>query len=273
VVEFICVGGQGGEAKVTVQLRTEFPGLGATILTTEGVAAAWRQEFEPEPMIGHKLFLTHTVIKKCEDYWYRTGEYKFSHIPRPLGSVSRQDQNPPCEAYIYEWVFGSSGFAWEYPRMEGSAGAIMLHDWNNFTTVFNDIGIDAGYDVVDADGGCSQNIVHQFPSLIEGTDEMCCLWKRIDFGRSSINIDWDKVSEFLHNKKKRLINVLRAERYEMLLLAVKYLTDRQHMSGPEIGRLEVLVGDYRRSSLSHYAMGLGPTLKKPIFGPITESLI
>ena len=51
------------------------------------------------------------LIKKFEDYFFRKPIYKYAHIPRPLGSVSRQGAHP-FEACLYEWAFGGEGFPW-----------------------------------------------------------------------------------------------------------------------------------------------------------------
>lgn len=272
IVEFICEGGFGSEANIRLELRTDFPGLGGTLHTHEGVAAALREEYNRAPKIGHKMFLRHTIIKKLEDYFYRTRVYLFAHIPRPLGSISIVGESP-YEAYIYEWAFGLDGFAWEAIDEDGKSCPINLHNWNNFVTNFYRVGVDLARDVTTPhDARVSQNIVHQYPKLIGNGGEMCSLWKRIDFGYSSIHIDFDKLSKFLHDNREDLIKVLRNERYEMLILAVEYLLNGEKMKEINIGRLEVLLGEYRRSSLSHYAMGLGPTCTPVYFGPITESL-
>jgi len=39
-VEFIHEGGEGSEARVDVELRTRFPGIGGTIDTYQGIAVA-----------------------------------------------------------------------------------------------------------------------------------------------------------------------------------------------------------------------------------------
>jgi hypothetical protein len=64
VIEYVCEGGFGGSATVCVELRTEFPGVGGTIVTHEGVASAFREEFSPSPKSAHRLFLRHTIVKK-----------------------------------------------------------------------------------------------------------------------------------------------------------------------------------------------------------------
>ncbi|MFB0509914.1 MAG: hypothetical protein ACETVX_05410, partial [bacterium] len=135
IVEFIYEGGSGGEAYVRIELRTEFPGLGGTILTNEGVATAMREELKPNYKSGHKMFLRHMIIKKLDDYFYRKGFYKYSHVPRPFGSISRDDKEP-SEAYLYEWAFGSEGFPWQYPNSEGYSNEIILNDWKEFVEHF-----------------------------------------------------------------------------------------------------------------------------------------
>lgn len=252
VIEFICEGGSGSEANVKVELRTVFAGIGGTIITNEGVATALREEYTITPKSGHKMFLRHTIIKKLEDYFYRKGAYMFAHIPRPLGSISKVGENP-YEAYIYEWAFGSEGFPWESVDRKGKRSPIKLNDWDNFVTSFVSTGINMELDCTDPmDGRISQNIIHQYPKPIADGLEMSLLWKRIDFGPMSLNIDFEKLSKFLHDKKNDLINVLRTERYEMVILAVEYLTKGIKMREIDIGRLDALLGEYRRSSLRHH---------------------
>lgn len=273
VIKTIWEDGTGDEATVLVQLRTEFPGLGGTLRTSEGVAAAYRIEKGTFPKMGHCMFLKHTIIKKLDDYFYRTGVYEFSHIPRPLGSISKQEEEPHEESYIYEWAFGSEGFSW----CLGSGGRdpINLHDWNSFANYFNSAGIAVGHDTTDADDtGHSKNIIHQYQQPMgSDRDEMCCLWKRIDFGPKSILINWETLTGFIRDQREELVEVLREDRYEMLILILKYFTERDKITDQEIGRLEMLVADYRQASLMHYAMGFGPAGKAPMVGPITESLI
>lgn len=252
VIEFICEGGSGSEANVKVELRTIFAGIGGTILTNEGVATALREEYSPTPKSGHKMFLRHTIIKKLEDYFYRKGAYMFAHIPRPLGSISRAEKSP-YEAYIYEWAFGTESFPWECVDKKGARNLVKLRDWERFVTSFNSAGINMELDCTDPnDGRISQNIIHQYPKPIEDGLEMSLLWKRIDFGPMSLNIDFDKLLKFLNENRNDLIDVLRNERYEMVRLSVEYLTKGNNMKEIDIGRLDALIGEYRRSSLRHY---------------------
>jgi len=275
IIEYVCDGGFGGSAKVCVELRTEFPGIGGTIITSEGVACACREEFNPSPKSAHRLFLRHTIAKKLEDYFHRKRVYVFAHIPRPLGSMSSNGKNL-SEAYIYEWAFGSESFPWEVSDREGNPVPIKLHDWEKFVTNFRSAGVDVGMDTSDPDDGrISKNIIHQYPKPVGDGKEMNSLWKRIDFGYESLLIDFDRLSRFLHDNKEDLENVLRTERYEMIVLAQEYLMKEQEMDHLEIGRLDSLTGDYRRSSLRHHisrGSGIGEA-EKVYIGKKTESLL
>jgi len=273
IVEFIYEGGSGSEANVRVELRTEFPGIGGTIITREGVVSALREEYVLAPKSGHRMFIRHAIIKKLDDYFFRKGIYVYAHIPRPLGSISRTGKDP-YEAYLYEWVFGLEGFPWEWTDREGNRRPIKLRDWESFIESFRRAGIDLAKDCTSSDDAAiSQNIIHQYPHPTVGGAEMSSLWKRIDFGYLSIHIDFDRLLKFLHDNEEDLINVLRSERYEMLLLSVRYLTEGDKMREIDIGRLEVLLGEYRRASLTQYTMGSGPAGTPVYFGPRTESLI
>ncbi len=273
VVKFIQKGGAGGEATVDVELRNEFPGLGGTILTRDGVICALREEREAMPKAGHKTFLRHMIVKKLEDYFYRLPDsYAFSHIPRPLGSISKESGSP-YEAYIYQWVFGSEGFPWEISDQHGDRKPIQLEDWNTFVSRFNDAGIDVGYDVTDADNGrISKNIIHMFPSNYMVDETLPPIWKRIDFGNRSLDFNFEKLQKFISDNRSRLTEVLRFDRYEMVRLAVQYLIGDKDMNPRDIGQLEVYVGSYRGSSLRHYIKGQFPSDKNPVFEKGRESL-
>lgn len=261
IVEFLFEGGSGSEAKIRVELRTKFRGIGGTLITHEGVASALRIDLNPTPQSGHKIFLKHVIAKKLDDYFYRKGIYKFSHIPRSLGSISQDKE--PFEAYIYEWVFGTDRFSWD----------IVPRDWDVFKMNFIKAGINVGDDCTSFDNqNISQNIIlqHGRPVKMKGKRMWSCLWKRIDFGDRSLPIDYEKLKRFLAKNERDLIKTIRTERFVMVWLAIQYIQqlespNSKEMEGIKIGNLEMLVGDYRRAMLNHYAMGFGPARTPVVF--------
>jgi len=199
----------------------------------------------------------------------------FAHIPRPLGSISRTNEES-YEAYIYEWAFGTESFPWECVDKKGIRNLVVLRDWERFVASFNSAGINMELDCTDPnDGRISQNIIHQYPKPLENGIEMSLLWKRIDFGPMSLNIDFEKLKKFLNENRNDLIDVLRSERYEMIRLSVEYLTNKNKMKEIDIGRLDALIGEYRRSSLRHYIVkNLDSSALSPTYSKIrTEFLI
>jgi hypothetical protein len=272
-IEFIAEGGAGSEARIIIELRTRFPGIGGDIITSESAVSALREEYSPMPKTGHYMFLRHLIIKKIEDYFFRTRVYNYSHIPRPFGSISRQGDKP-YEAYLYEWVYGYEGFPWQIMNEDGDLVPVTLHDWNEFVGVFNSAGIDLLLDCTDPDDGrMSKNVIYQF-NRFSGKPEMSSIWKRIDFGFRSITFDYDKLERFLKDNRKNLINTLRIERYEMVLLALESLTMKERMKEINIGKLEVLIGEYRRATLNHFiSRGSGLTDSAVFFDNTTESLV
>lgn len=251
-VEFIHEGGTGSEARVDVELRTRFPGIGGTIDTYQAIAVARRNEFSNAPEIGSEMFLRHMLIKKLEDYFFKKGFYKYAHVTRPLGSTQR--------AYIYEWAFGQDGFPWSYMNDEGDSTLVLLDDWDPFNSIFLEAGIDLQSDCTNPDNGAlSQNIVHQ---LHLGTNAarpiLNRLWKRIDFGPRSIKLDYEKLLDYLRRNESDIRETLRVGRYDMMTLACRYLVRQDSINPKERERLNMLVLDYRLSTLSFLnARGVG----------------
>jgi len=256
IIEFLREGGAGSEANVKVELRTKFQGLGGTLVTQEGVVTAFRMEHSTYPKQGHLIYLRHLVVKKLDDFYYRTKVYNYAHVPRPLGSVSEGGENP-VEAYIYEWAFGNEGFPWEIPDGKGKWQIVKLRDWDVFVNSFHTAGIEVGYDVTDSDNGrISKNIIYQLP-YTSSTLEMGSVWKRIDFGNKSLPINYDKLLGFLDDKRKDIVDVLGRDRLRMMTLAAEFLKPGGGGIGEsDIGRLEILVGEYRSRTLRHLISGV-----------------
>ncbi|WP_455285608.1 hypothetical protein [[Eubacterium] cellulosolvens] len=251
-VEFIHEGGIGSEARVDVELRTRFPGIGGTIDTYQAIAVARRNEFSTAPNIGHEMFLRHALIKKLEDYFFKKGFYRYAHVTRPLGSTD--------QTYIYEWAFGRDGFPWSYLNETGDSVSVQLDDWNAFSSIFLEAGIDLQSDCSNPDNGAlSQNIVHQLHLGANASNPtLNRLWKRIDFGPRSIRLDCESLFDYLRKNEQHIRETLRVGRYDMMLLACKHLVKRGAIAPKEHERLNMLVLDYRLSTLAFLnARGVG----------------
>lgn len=245
----ICRGYHGSEAEILTQLRYTFPGIGGEIITKEPVTVALRQSYNKIPGTGHLLFLKHTIFKKLDNYFCWTQKYKFPHISRPLGSISGKDKKQ-YEAYLYEWAFGSDGFPWEYQNFGKSNDVVILDEFDEFSAAFGAAGIDLHSDKSDPDNAkVSQNIVHQLHHLNDF--RLNFLWKRIDFGSKSAYINYEKLEKFLKDRSRRLEEVLGTQRLQLLNLAYQYVLKQGNITERDKGRLEILVGNYRISSLRH----------------------
>jgi len=251
-VEFIHEGGIGSEARVDVELRTRFPGIGGTVDTYQAIAVARRNEFSNAPNIGHEMFLRHMLIKKLEDYFFKKGFYKYAHVTRPLGSTER--------TYIYEWAFGRDGFPWSYLTEDGDSIYVRLDDWDAFSSIFLEGGVDLQSDCTNPDNGAlSQNIVHQLDLGTNASQPILNrLWKRIDFGPRSIKLDYERLLDYLRKNESDIRETLRVGRYDMMMMACKYLIKRGSIDLKEHERLNMLVLDYRLSTLAFLnARGVG----------------
>lgn len=249
IAETMFVGGAGGEAEVLVQKRNVFPGIGGTIQSQQVVVAALRKDFGAAPGSGDHVFLKHLIVKKLDDYFCRTEKYSFSHVARPLGSMS-VERGDPEESYFYDWVHGSDGFSWVGIDDDNQQSSIILEEWNEFVNAFSGVGIRIGNDVTNAENALvSQNIVHQ-AAKPNGLKLNLC-WKRIDFGSRSLQIDYEKLMVFLVEHAENLILVLGESRCKLLYWAWSALVNPKAMSAEDKEMLNKLILEYRFSSLRH----------------------
>jgi len=288
-IETICEGGLGGSAKVYIQLRKIFPGLGGTLTTEQDFVVAYRlpssinleqSEYKDEEEYNYNLlnkkakeslimFLRHTLVKKLDDYFFRKGNYRFAHIPRPLGSTN-------VGGYLYEWVHGTEGFySYHYDRDTGTEMPIKIEEWDTVFRCFQDAGINIFYDVTDAeDGRYTKNVIVQEPYLSLYPEYITKLWKRIDFGPESLTIDYHKLEQFLNKNEKELNSYLNPERVEMIKLILHFLQGEfQPDNNPEYNKLTKLVRAFRISTVEH--MGIQgkssfEKLKKCVTKKLTE---
>lgn len=260
IVEDICRGGEGSEAEVLVQLRNVFPGIGGVIRINEPIVVAHRKEYNALPGTAQRVFLKHMILKKLDDYFCRLRKYKFPHIPRTFGSVSTLDGGN-CEAYLYEWIEGNEGFAWESTGIDSAREYVILDEWDMFANLFNTAGISVNTDICDPDNvRISKNIIHK---LYRPGPTVNLCWKRIDFGASSLQINSEKLEKFLSSQADELVRVLGRKRYFLLRLAHQCLFDQSSMKEDRLAQLSVSCRDYRLSSLRHHIAGTWPLFFDP----------
>lgn len=244
----------GGEAFITEQLRTEFPGYDGYLETRLLLPTALRKERNQVDKPGHRMFFKHALLKKLEDYFTAKGFYQFSHITRPLGSTDSY--------YLYEWAEGSEGFAWSYINKNLIEVPVRLDEWGQFISAYDKAGINLGIDIADNDDGkMAKNVIHQRPNTL--SDELNRMWKRIDFGPSSSYINFDKLEDYLIKSEIDIKNTLRNgfERFEFMWLASKYLDDKNNMSVRDFDNLKYLTRKFRESTINHlFIYHIGPDI-------------
>ena len=87
-VLYVCEGGSGDEANITVQLRTKFPGIGGAIFTYQALPVAFRTDFDYSPQCGHRIFYKHAVIKKLEEKM-RKGQFTLEDFLEQLRQMKK----------------------------------------------------------------------------------------------------------------------------------------------------------------------------------------
>ena len=265
-IETICCGGYGGSAEVHIQIRNIFPGLGGVIRTEQDFVAACRiprgtdlakinnpdsditfENLENKATLSSlNVYFRHTLIKKLDDYFFRTGKYRFSHIPRPLGSDIDG-------IYYYEWVFGDEGF---YPQYYDEYYKrwfpVKVDEWNIASGCFNEAGVGIFDDTVENDGYYIKNVVMLEPKVSDSEESLTKLWKRIDFGSESLHIDFSKFEKFIIDNKNNLEKILTSERVEMMLLILEFLMNgHTPKTFNKMKKMSELVFDYRKSTTRH----------------------
>ena len=85
--------GAGAEARVFLQFRTGFPGIGGCIETTEGAKVAFRKNHNTVHGEGDGDFLRHTLCKKLDDYFGRMKKIRANtnQIKDVLASIGNQN--------------------------------------------------------------------------------------------------------------------------------------------------------------------------------------
>ena len=266
-IETICEGGMGGSAKVYIQLRNNFPGLGGMVSTEQDFVVAYRVplsiRLEEIPRVEYvtkdlklktaeskrafEVYLRHVIAKKLDDYFFRKGYYKFAHIPRPLGSTD-------FGGYMYEWVHGNEGFYTEYYDDEINMYVpVEIDEWNTVSRYFYNAGVFIFHDISDTvDGRYTKNIIVQEPYLENYPAHITKLWKRIDFGPESFPIDFKKLNSFILKNWDDLNVYLKPERVRMLQLIIEFFNrDRNLDNWRRLKELKKLIRDFRVATTEH----------------------
>ncbi|RIL11129.1 MAG: hypothetical protein DCC75_02995 [Proteobacteria bacterium] len=256
-IEDICEGGRGGGSIVYLQLRNTFPGLGGEVRTTQAFISAYRVNHAYSGNLRDgcdiqndgartalKEFLVHVTIKILDDYFFRAGKYRYSHIARPLGFSNA--------GYFYEWVDGRDG----YCKYEDGQ-YIRLDEWVTCTGAFGEAGIDLSWDIDDVEQhNWTKNVVIEPLPLLLPNNDYPKAWKRIDLGLESIRYNLEQLQHYLWTNETKLRELLNQGSVDLLLCAVRYLSTPG--ASPEtfedFSELEKLTRSYRLATAEH--MGL-----------------
>ena len=266
-IETICEGGIGGSAKVYIQLRNNFPGLGGMVSTEQDFVVAYRVplsiKLEDIPKVEYiikdlklktseskrafEVYLRHVIAKKLDDYFFRKGYYKFAHIPRPLGSTD-------FGGYMYEWVHGNEGFYTEYYDDELNMYVpVEVDEWNTVSRHFYNAGVSIFHDISDTvDGRYTKNIIVQEPYLENYPRRITKLWKRIDFGPESFPIDFNQLLTFISKNLDDMNVYLKPERVRMLQLIIEFFKrGRKIENWSRLKELKKLILSFRIATAEH----------------------
>lgn len=266
-IETICEGGIGGSAKVYIQLRNNFPGLGGMVSTEQDFVVAYRVplsiKLEDIPKVEYiikdlklktseskrafEVYLRHVIAKKLDDYFFRKGYYKFAHIPRPLGSTD-------FGGYMYEWVHGNEGFYTEYYDDELNMYVpVEVDEWNTVSRHFYNAGVSIFHDISDTvDGRYTKNIIVQEPCLENYPRRITKLWKRIDFGPESFPIDFNQLLTFISKNLDDMNVYLKPERVRMLQLIIEFFKrGRKIENWSRLKELKKLILSFRIATAEH----------------------
>jgi len=247
-----------------------FPGIGGEMFTAQCATAAyrvpiatgiengdvmddllssndWLDQENPYSVRALNLFLLHSIVKKLDDYFTLEGKYAWPHISRPLGSTR-------AGAMLYQWTKGREGFCSRC--VDGDN--VNIEEWDVAYESFLEAGIDISSDTSyydDDDDRCKKNIIFEEPFIHDYPSEISDMWKRIDFGKESLEVDYETLARFLCDHKESMGDALKSRRVTLMRIAVEYLMSdntKEPMSFPQFYRILELSRGYRKSTLGHF---------------------
>ncbi len=276
IVEVVRELGSGSEAIVYLELRNTFPLLDKTIRSkilfpvshriissnkrVSEVSNINNTEFDlsdPSQAAVFNEFLRHVLAKKLDDYFLRKGKYRYPHIPLVLGLTP--------QGYFYEFVYGLEGYYPDYYDEDYNLIPVLLGEETIASNLFSSIGILLLHDMEEAGSSYLKNIIIQEPELESYPKEISNLWKRIDFGVSSLTFNYAKIKKYLEENKDDLNKVITKDRTEMLFLIIDYLigSHKPNTFGDKrFNRMLDLITLFLQSTINQ--LGLGFISDEPI---------
>ncbi|MFH1440357.1 MAG: hypothetical protein ABIG89_07335 [Candidatus Woesearchaeota archaeon] len=258
-------------ARHTLLIQPDDRSTTADALDHKTTADANYSSFHDEEIIPHFgkddtgfiLFLRHFLAKKLENAFIKSKKYRFAHIARPLGS-----DGSSC---FSQWIYGSArcpkGLT---DKEEPSSKTEGLNDWPEFISYFKDAGIDfkSGLKYAKKKGDrtgteYAEQIIVRQPYTDREEIYISRMWTRIYFDEDNTPFDLDRLKNYLTDNETILRKNLTQNRYETMVLAVKYLkqtkTDKEtrkqieidNMTEEELDNLKEGIHSYRVSALRH----------------------
>lgn len=178
-----------------------------------------------------KTFLINFLMKKFEDYFITNKYYTFPHLPRPFGAIKN--------TFSFEYPFGKRVIK------ENFIKNFLVEDLRVFYDKFLEIGID----FLKNEKIFSNIFVSQPQHTI--FDHVSRMWTLCIFSTLQIEIDYNKVYDYLVKNKVVLKKNLTKGRYETMILATKYL--KEGLNKEEYRKLKEGILSFRISSLRHYS--------------------
>lgn len=140
------------------------------------------------PELALRVWERHKICYELDGYFRRKGKYSHFHISRPIA--------PFDAGYFYEYAPGEEGFMWEMMDDDFCYRPVVLKEWNEAVSSFGAAGISLGSDVCESfDGRVGKNVV--VSGGADSNGNLPATWYRIDFGRRSLQVDEDRLKDFL----------------------------------------------------------------------------
>lgn len=230
-----------------LEIRQSFPCIDGCIYTLQEILVAKTTRKTDKEDVGFEFFLRQFIIKKLEDAFISQEKYYYPHVPRPFGSYK--------QSHFYEWSLGTE-LCPDYliNVNQPSDKEYGLYDWFEFVNYFAEAGIDMKTKLTLVER-CGQKFVKQIivkqKNLIGNKDTryISRLWQRVNFHEESVHIDFNKLLNYLIINARWLKRHIRKDRYDTVVLAVKYLSNDIKIN--ELPLLKDGIKNYRASTLRH----------------------